>query len=197
MNTDGPAPRDSTSGDPASGAASGGPADDGAADGLEHALEDAARTLSELDDDELLARLAELLGDAKAPSWSAELAKASYGLRAVDAEIATLTSDSRLSAGAGMRAAAAPWLAVFDAAGLSVEIEIEPAQRPGSWRLVGQLAPAGPARIGIRRHDGAVSWTDADDRGRFSADQLPGGPLSLRCERSGQPVTDTEWIALG
>jgi hypothetical protein len=188
MSPDDPAPRD-----PTSGAAPGGPADDD----LEYALEDAARTLSELDDHELLARLAELLGDAEAPSWSAELAKASYGLRAVDAELATLTSDSRLSAGSGMRAAAAPRLAVFDAAGLSVEIEIEPAERHGSWRLVGQLAPAGPARIGIRRHDGAVSWTDADDRGRFSADQLPGGPLSLRCERSGQPVTDTEWIALG
>jgi hypothetical protein len=144
-----------------------------------------------------VARLAELFRDAEAPPWSADLAKASYGLRAVDAELATLTSDSRLSAGSGMRTAAAPRLAVFDAAGLSVEIEIEPAGRPGSWRLVGQLAPAGPARIGIRRHDGAVSWADADDRGRFSADQLPGGLLSLRCERPGRPAIATEWIALG
>jgi hypothetical protein len=144
-----------------------------------------------------VARLAELFRDAEAPPWSADLAKASYGLRAVDAELATLTSDSRLSAGSGMRTAAAPRLAVFDAAGLSVEIEIESTARSGLWRLVGQLTPAGPARIGIRRHDDAVSWTDADDRGRFSADQLPGGPLSLRCERPGQPAAATEWIWIG
>jgi hypothetical protein len=168
-----------------------------AADDQEQAFADAARALGELDDQELIARLAELLEDAEAPSWSAELAKASYGLRAVDAELATLSSDSGLTAGSGMRATAAPRLAVFEAAGLSVEIEIEPAARSGLWRLVGQLTPAGPARIGIRRHDGAVSWTDADDRGRFSADQLPGGPLSLRCERPGQPAAATEWIWIG
>lgn len=167
-----------------------------AADDQEQAFADAARALGELDDQELIARLAELLEDAEAPSWSAELAKASYGLRAVDAELATLSSDSGLTAGSGMRATAAPRLAVFEAAGLSVEIEIEPAARSGLWRLVGQLTPAGPARIGIRRHDGAVSWTDADDRGRFSADQLPGGPLSLRCERPGQPAAATEWISI-
>jgi hypothetical protein len=168
-----------------------------AADDQEQAFADAARALGELDDQELIARLAELLEDAEAPSWSAELAKASYGLRAVDAELATLSSDSGLTAGSGMRATAAPRLAVFEAAGLSVEIEIEPAARSGLWRLVGQLTPAGPARIGIRRHDGAVSWTDADDRGRFGADQLPGGPLSLRCERPGQPAAATEWIWIG
>jgi hypothetical protein len=168
-----------------------------AADDQEQAFADAARALGELDDQELIARLAELLEDAEAPSWSAELAKASYGLRAVDAELATLSSDSGLTAGSGMRAGAAPRLAVFEAAGLSVEIELEPAARSGLWRLVGQLTPAGPARIGIRRHDGAVSWTDADDRGRFSADQLPGGSLSLRCERPGQPAAATEWIWIG
>jgi hypothetical protein len=168
-----------------------------AADDQEQAFADAARALGELDDQELVARLAELLGDAEAPSWSAELAKASYDLRAADAELATLTSDSGLTAGSGMRAAAAPRLAVFDAGGLSVEIEIEPAVRPGTWRLVGQLTPAGPARIGIRRYDGAVSWADADARGRFSADQMPGGPLSLRCERPGRPAVATEWIFLG
>jgi hypothetical protein len=168
-----------------------------AADDQEQAFADAARALGELDDQALIARLAELLEDAEAPSWSAELAKASYGLRAVDAELAALSSDSGLTAGSGMRAAAAPRLAVFEATGLSVEIEIEPAARSGLWRLVGQLTPAGPARIGIRRHDDAVSWTDADDRGRFSADQLPGGPLSLRCERPGQPAAATEWIWIG
>ena len=168
-----------------------------AADDQERAFADASRALGELDDQELIARLGELLGDAEVPSWSAELAKASYGLRAVDAELAALSSDSGLSAESGMRAVAAPRLAVFESAGLSVEIEVEPAAQAGLWRLVGQLTPGGPARIGIRRHDGAVSWTDADDRGRFSADQLPGGSLSLRCERPGQPAVATEWIWIG
>jgi hypothetical protein len=169
-----------------------------AADDQERAFADASRALGELDDQELIARLGELLGDAEVPSWSAELAKASYGLRAVDAELAALSSDSGLSAESGMRAVAAPRLAVFEVAGLSLQIEIEieaePGARSGLWRLVGQLTPAGPARIGIRHQDGAVSWTDADDRGRFSAAQLPGGALSLRCERPGQPAAATEWI---
>ena len=60
-----------------------------------------------------------------------ELAKSSYDLRAVDAELAVLTSDSGLvTAQSAVRSGTAPRLAVFDAADLSVEIEIEPGARP-------------------------------------------------------------------
>lgn len=158
-----------------------------------------AAALGALDDDELLAALRQMLGrDEPPPGWSAELAKASYDLRAVDAELAVLTSDSGLSsAPAAVRSAAAPRLAVFDADGLSVEIEVEPGARAGSWRLVGQLTPAAAARIQVRQQRAEPAWIDADDRGRFTADQLAAGPLSLVCLRDGRPAAVTEWIAIG
>ncbi len=159
---------------------------------------EAAARLAALDDDGLLAALRDLLGrDGVPPAWSVDLAKASYGLRAVDAELAVLTSDSGLaSAQPALRSAAAPRLAVFDTADLSVEIEIEPAADAGSWRLIGQLIPAVPARIQVRQDQPGPVWVDADDRGRFTADQLTRGPLSLVCVRDGRPATVTEWIAV-
>jgi hypothetical protein len=155
-------------------------------------------SLSSLDDDGLLAAVREMLGrDDPPPDWSVELAKSSYGLRAVDAELAALTSDSGLAtAGSGVRSGTAPRLAVFDAGDLSLEIEIEPSTRAGSWRLVGQLIPASPARIQIRQQRAEPVWVDADDLGRFAADHLPGGSLSLMCMREGTRAAVTEWIAI-
>lgn len=159
---------------------------------------DPATPLGRLDDEGLLAALREVLGRSDPPpDWSAELAKSSYGLRAVDAELAALTSDSGLAAaGSGVRSGAAPRLAVFDTGDLSLEIEIEPSTRAGSWRLVGQLIPASPARIQIRQQQAEPVWVDADDLGRFAADHLAGGSLSLMCMREGARAAVTEWIAI-
>jgi hypothetical protein len=164
-----------------------------------------ANTLSALDDEGLLAALRRMLDRYEpAPDWSADLAKASYALRAVDAELAALVSDSALTAApSALRSGTAPRLAVFGGADLSVEIEIEPAggaagsAGSGSWRLVGQLSPAAPARIGVRRQHGEPVWVDADSRGRFAVDDLPRGPLSLVCVRDGVRPAVTEWISVG
>jgi hypothetical protein len=155
--------------------------------------------LGELDDGQLLAALGEVLHTSgPPPDWSVELAKATFGLRAADAELAVLTSDSGVAGGqSALRSAAAPRLAVFDATDLSVEIQIEAGPRAGSWRLVGQLIPAAPAGIQVRQAPAEPFWVDADDLGRFAVDQLRDGPLSLICERSGLPPTVTQWIAIG
>jgi hypothetical protein len=159
---------------------------------------DPAITLGSLDDEGLLAAVREMLGrDEPPPDWSADLAKSSYDLRAVDAELAALTSDSGLAeAASGMRSGTAPRLAVFDTGDLSLEIEIEPGTRAGSWRLVGQLIPASPARIQIRQQRAEPVWVDADDLGRFTADHLASGSLSLMCMREGTRAAVTEWIAI-
>jgi hypothetical protein len=159
---------------------------------------DPATTLGALDDEGLLAALREVLGrDEAVPDWSAELAKSSYGLRAVDAELAALTSDSgSATAGSGMRSGTAPRLAVFEAGDLSFEIEIEPSTPAGSWRLVGQLTPASPARIQIRQQGAEPFWVEADELGRFAADHLAGGSLSLMWMREGMRAAVTEWIAI-
>lgn len=158
-----------------------------------------AATSGQLDDEGLLAALREVLGhDERPPRWSVDLAKESYGLRAVDAELAALTSDSGLAtAQSVLRSGGSPRLAVFDAADLSVEIEIEPGARADSWRLIGQLIPATPARIQIRQQRAEPVWVHADERGRFTADHVAGSPLSLICVRDGMRTTVTEWIPIG
>jgi hypothetical protein len=159
---------------------------------------DPASTLGGLDDEGLLAAVREVLGRGEpSPDWSAELAKSSYGLRALDAELAALTSDSGLAeAASGVRSGTAPRLVVFDTGDLSLEIEIEPSTPVGSWRLVGQLIPASPARIQIRQQRAEPVWVDVDDLGRFAADHLAGGSLSLMCMREGTRAAVTEWIAI-
>jgi hypothetical protein len=155
--------------------------------------------LGELDDGQLLAALGEVLhASGPPPQWSVELAKASFGLRVADAELARLTSDSGLaSAQSALRGAGAPRLTAFDATDLSVEIQIEAGARAGSWRLTGQLMPPAPARIQVRQPRAEPYWVDADDLGRFAADQLRDGPLSLICERAGLPPAVTQWIVIG
>jgi hypothetical protein len=161
--------------------------------------DDPALALGGLDDEELLAALREVLThDEPPPAWSAELAKRSYGMRTVDAELAALVSDSGLTpAQSAVRSASAPRVAVFDATDLSVEIEIEPGARVGTWRLIGQLIPAVPARIQVRQQPAEPVWIDADDMGRFAVDNLPAGPLSLVCVRDGMRAAATEWITIG
>jgi len=158
-----------------------------------------AVTLGELDDEGLLAALRALVRhDEPPPPWSAELAKSSFGLRALDAELAVLTSDSGLAtAQSVVRSGSASRLVVFDAADLSLEIEIEPGDRADSWRLIGQLSPGTPARIQLRQQHAEPVWVTADDRGRFTADHLAGAPLSLICARDGRRTAVTEWIPLG
>jgi hypothetical protein len=155
--------------------------------------------LGEFDDDQLLTALGEVLrASGPPPDWSVELAKATFGLRAADAELARLTSDSDLAtARSALRGAGAPRLTVFDATDLSVEIQIEAGTRAGSWQLTGQLMPPMPARIQVRQPGAEPFWIDADDLGRFAAGQLRDGPLSLICERPGLPPAVTQWIAIG
>jgi hypothetical protein len=155
--------------------------------------------LGRLDDEGLLAALREMLGLCESPpNWSTDLAKSSYDLRTVDTELAVLTSDSGLvTAQSAVRSGTAPRLVVFDAADLSVEIEIEPGARADWWRLIGQLIPGAPARIQIRQERAGPVWVDADDLGRFTVDHLLSGPLSLMCIRDGMRAAVTEWIAIG
>jgi hypothetical protein len=154
--------------------------------------------LGELDDEQLLTALGEVLRTSQSPDWSVELAKASYDLLAADAELAQLTSDSALAgAQSALRSTAVPRLTVFDAQDLSVEIQIEPGARAGSWLLIGQLTPAAAGRIQVRQPHAQPFWVDADDLGRFTVDQLREGPLSLVCTLAGLRSVVTEWISIG
>jgi len=80
----------------------------------------------------------------------------------------------------------------FPASGLTIELEIT-----GSGddrRLAGQLIPRQPAVVDIRHADGVIT-VEADELGRFSAEAMPAGQISLR-SRLG-PVTDQSSVVTG
>jgi hypothetical protein len=84
----------------------------------------------------------------------------------------------------------------FRASGLTIELEIT---RVGDYRrLTGQLIPRQPAVVHIRHADGVIS-VEADALGRFSAESVPVGKISLRCrlgpDTDQSPVT-TGWITI-
>ena len=86
---------------------------------------------------------------------------------------------------AAVRGAPTPELLTFEAAGLTVEVET--VTRPTALRLLGQLVPAqrGPGRDPPRA--AAPPRSTADDMGRFTADGLQPGPVSLRCRTGRRP----------
>jgi hypothetical protein len=79
----------------------------------------------------------------------------------------------------------------FRTSGLSIQLEIS--GTADSRRLTGQLIPRQSAVVDVR-HSAGVITVEADAFGRFSADSIPPGAVSLRC-RLGIPIS-TGWIAL-
>jgi len=82
----------------------------------------------------------------------------------------------------------------FRTSGLTIELEIT---ESGDYRrLLGQLIPRQPAVVEIR-HGQGVTTVKADSLGRFSADEVPFGQISLRCRLgSDQSPVVTGWINL-
>jgi hypothetical protein len=84
----------------------------------------------------------------------------------------------------------------FRASGLSMELAITGSA--DARRLTGQLTPRQSAVVDIR-HAGGMSTAEADVFGRFSAGEVPPGPISVRCRlgagRGHSPVV-TGWIAV-
>jgi hypothetical protein len=82
----------------------------------------------------------------------------------------------------------------FRASGLTIELEITGGG--DSRRLLGQLIPRQPAVVEIRHGQGLIT-VEADPLGRFSADEVPFGQVSLRCRLgSDQSPVVTGWISL-
>jgi hypothetical protein len=77
---------------------------------------------------------------------------------------------------------------------LTIELEITGG---GDYRrLMGQLIPRQSAVVDIR-HGQGVTNVEADTLGRFSAEDIPSGQISLRCRLgSDQAPIVTGWISL-
>jgi hypothetical protein len=121
-------------------------------------------------------------------------ARAAISMAALDAELATLVYDSSFGdedTRALVRSGGGSRELTFEAPSLTVEIELH----SGVRRLLGQLVPPGPAVVEVRSPEGSVT-VEADHLGRFAADAVPTGPVSLRCRSGSGPLTETEWVIL-
>lgn len=123
-------------------------------------------------------------------------AKAGFAWRTLDSELAALVYDSDVAADAlaGVRSAQPARLLTFEAGELTVEVEV--ATGAAGRRILGQLVPPQPGRVEVR-HTGGVVTAEADELGRFAADGLEPGPVSLHCETSdGFTSITTDWVLL-
>jgi hypothetical protein len=151
------------------------------------------------DDDEDTALLQELrraadLHDPVPPEVLAA-AKASFTWRTIDAELAELSFDSLVDDDSVLvRGGDQPRLLTFEASSVTIELVI--VADAAIRRVVGQLVPVQRATIQVD-HSGGTAGASADELGRFRADALDPGPMRIRVvPESGQPVTETDWVAI-
>jgi len=146
-------------------------------------------------DDALLGTLRHAVGrHDPIPDDVVTAARAAISMAALDAELATLVYDSSFGdedTRALVRGQGGGRELTFEAPSLTVEVEVLTAER----RLLGQLVPPGAGVVEIRFPAGSVT-VEADHLGRFSARDVPAGPVSLRCRAEEGPPADTEWVIL-
>ena len=120
-----------------------------------------------------------------------------FSWRAIDAELAELAFDSAgAQAAAAVRGAEPPRLLTFEAAELSIELELT--GTAAEREITGRLIPAQRAGIEIRLGSQRLTAT-ADVLGRFAVTAAGPGPISLRFRLEGpdgQAARQivTEWV---
>lgn len=150
------------------------------------------------EDDELVAELRTLFeATDPVPGHVVEAAEASLTWRTIDAELAELVADSAEAPLVGVRSHPSPTgsrLLTFEGNGLVVEVEVN--TLGDTRRLLGQLVPPRAAEVEVRWPGGSIV-DSTDEVGHFSADAIPGGPVSLVCRftDTGTSVA-TSWISI-
>jgi hypothetical protein len=145
------------------------------------------------DDEDLLAGIAAARREVEPTDQRVAAAAAGlYTWRTVDQDLflASLSFDSSTHpTGAVRDGAGAGRVLVFDAAPLSVELEVF------ADRITGQIVPPGPGEILVEAEDGPPIRLSADEHGFFVATGLPRGRIRVRCDTAtGRVVTD--WVVL-
>jgi hypothetical protein len=147
------------------------------------------------EDEELLAALRGVLRRVEPiPADVTAVAHSLLAWRDPDALLAELIADSRELA-AAVRGDTDVVLR-FQACDVEIVIQLS-LVRDGKHRLIGQVEPAASGMMQIRRAAGQ-SEVLVDDLGRFVAEALAPGPISLRWSPEGgdQPAVDTAWQLL-
>jgi hypothetical protein len=117
-------------------------------------------------------------------------ARGAFAWQSIDADLAALTEDNAL---AGVRSATATRSLTFECATGVVVIEVsgEDEER----RIIGQTDR--PADVEIRHRGQSVRLT-TDAHGRFRADGIAAGPVSMRCVFHDSPDAPivTSWVVV-
>jgi len=158
----------------------------------------AMTTSGRSDDDLLLAALGEAL-DANRPSDTLlEAGKAAFDWRDVDGELARLTYDSLLDAGAALARRATGSAArglSFETAALTLEVEVGPSY------VAGQVVPSQAARIVLQTTAQGDRETAVDEDGYFTIPRGARGPsagdelVRIRCATATGTVV-TDWVRI-
>lgn len=118
-------------------------------------------------------------------------ARSAIAYRRMDAEIAELIQDAPAEPQmAGVRAVGAPNVLIFDTDGFTVEVELLDIEDRRC--LLGQAIPPQAGRVVVRHGGGAVDVV-VDPVGRFRAENIEPGPLSLRFS-FGDRTIETDWF---
>ena len=147
-------------------------------------------------DEQLLGLLAEVVAERDpVPANVIAAAHASLTWLTIDAELAEMAEDSALAPLAGVRGSDGPRLLTFEAPSATVVVEVTAVGQ--LRRLLGQVVEPRRAAIEIRHTDGSVT-VEADELGRFAADTVPAGPVSLACRFADQPDHQvvTTWVTV-
>ena len=147
------------------------------------------------DDAGLECALAEALRDARTvPPRFREAARAAYGRRTLDAELATLARDCAAVPGthrADREDLAALRGLTFVAADLTVAVEL------GAARLLGQVVPRGPGRVQLQTLDGDRASAEIDALGCFVLRSAPGRCFRLHLRTAAGARVVTAWVDVG
>jgi hypothetical protein len=141
----------------------------------------------------LLSELREVLQQLDpVPPEVTSAARAAFGWRTVDAELAELIEDSALAPNAGIRGHGGPRLLTFEGPSLTVVVEVT--ETGSTRRLLGQLVE--PRRTEVEcRHSGGVTSVSSDEIGRFRIEGVAAGPVSFVCHVESQMVM-TSWVSV-
>lgn len=145
------------------------------------------------EDEQLLAVLREGLADSDAvPSDVVAFAKAAFTWRDIDAELAELDFDTAdEDVPSGVRSSATARMISFHAGQWTLDVEFDEI----TGRLMGAISPEISYTIDVHSA-GTFFSTASDDAGRFQAEGLLRGPLSLVLRLSDGAVIKTQWVVL-
>ncbi len=145
------------------------------------------------EDETLIAALREGFRDSDpVPGDVSGFAKATFAWRDIDAALAELAFDSaEEDLPSGVRSSATARMISFQAGQWMIDIEFDDA----SGRVIGAISPE--AAYSVEIHSPGANFTaDSDEQGRFEAQGVTPGPLSLVLRFINGPVVKTQWVLL-